>query len=149
MRQSQEKRRRYHEIMSAIESARGLEADRLASEWGDMFFDTDVYRPMIRDLEVIKVQLDVQEKVWSEFVELRDKAGYLEGEFTKIDIPVTVIHGDYDPHPIEGIRPFLQGCIAHIKFHILSRCGHYPWLEQYAGKRFFEILVEEINPASR
>jgi pimeloyl-ACP methyl ester carboxylesterase len=118
---------------------------RIAETWGELSFHTDVYDPLITDLEVIEVQYELSRKVWSEFTMLRDKPDYLKGEFSKIDIPAVVIHGEYDPHPIDGIRPFLEGCIADIRFHILPRCGHYPWIERYAKEQFYSILEKELS----
>jgi len=138
------KRRRYNELLETMESAEGEMAHRLMEEWGSILFDTDVYDSITRDLEIIEVQRDIFEKVWGEFVTLRDRPGYLLAEFSKIDIPVVVIHGEYDPHPINGIRPFLQNCMTKISFHILPECGHYPWIERRAGGRFYEILKSEI-----
>jgi len=117
----------------------------IAEVWGELSFYTDTCDPITADLEVIEVQYDLSARVWSEFELLRDSPGYLKSEFSKIDIPTVVIHGDYDPHPIEGIRPFLESCIENIRFHILARCGHYPWIERHARKRFFEILEIELS----
>ena len=141
---SSEKRRHYHELMTAMKSAEGEEANRLMDEWGSLFFDTDVYDPITRDLEVIEVQYELHKKVWSDFVTMRDRPGYLKSEFSKIDIPVTVIHGEHDPHPIEGVRPFLEDCISDIRFHIFPECGHYPWIERKAREEFFKILKAGI-----
>lgn len=142
---SDEKRQRLEEIKSELNNPDNKEKARTAEEWGDIFFHTDVYDPVITDLEVIEVQYELNSKVWNEFKVLRDRPGYLESEFSKIDIPAVVIHGDYDPHPIEGIRPFLEKCIKDIKFYMLPKCGHYPWIERHARKRFFEILENELS----
>ncbi len=139
-----ETRQRLEVIQNKLEKADGEYKKRLAGEWGDIFFDTDVYDPVTRDLEVIEVQYELHKKVWSDFVALRDRPGFLKAEFSKIDIPAVVIHGEYDPHPITGIRPFLDGCITDIRFHILPKCGHYPWIERHARDRFYDILKTEI-----
>jgi pimeloyl-ACP methyl ester carboxylesterase len=118
---------------------------RVAEVWGELSFYTDVYDPLTNDLEVIEVQYELSGRVWNEFTVLRDRPGYLKNEFSKIDIPTVVIHGDYDPHPIEGIRPFLEDCIKDIRFYILPKCGHYPWIERHARDRFYEILEAEIG----
>jgi pimeloyl-ACP methyl ester carboxylesterase len=139
------KRRRLEEIKIKLKKTKNGDNTRVAEEWGDIFFHTDVYDPLITDLEVIEVQYELSVKVWNEFTVLRDRPGYLKNEFSKIDVPTVVIHGDYDPHPIEGIRPFLESCIEDIRFHILPRCGHYPWIERYAREKFFDILDREIS----
>jgi pimeloyl-ACP methyl ester carboxylesterase len=139
-----QRRRRYAEIMSEMETASARDRQRLMSEWGEMLFDADVYDPLTVDLEIIEVQHDVFAKVWSDFVVLRDRPGYLNEEFSKIKASAVVIHGEYDPHPIEGIRPFLEHCMSGVRFYMLPRCGHYPWIERNARDTFFEILRNEI-----
>ncbi len=141
---TKEKRRRYEIISEKMSMAPADERDSLMKEWGDLFFDTDVYDPATRDLEVLDVQYSIYEKVWSDFVALRDRPGFLKREFSRIDSPAVVIHGEYDPHPIEGIRPFLESCLQAVRFHMLPECGHYPWIEKRARQRFFEILRQEL-----
>lgn len=144
-RMSDDKRRRHEIIQARLEQASGAERDRLMNEWGDILFETDAYDPVTSDLEVLETQYDVFTGVWSDFVVLRDRPGYLRSEFSRIDLPTLVIHGEYDPHPIEGIRPFLEECLSDIRFEILPRCGHYPWIEKQAKDRFYEILRQEIR----
>lgn len=137
--------KRLNYLQKEMKHASSEKLKGLSEEWGSIFFKTDVYDPITTDLEVIEVQYELHKKVWSDFTNLRDTPGYLKSEFEKIDKPVTVIHGDYDPHPIEGVRPFLEDCIADIEFHILAGCGHYPWIERNARFRFYEILRREIG----
>ena len=139
-----EKRHRLKKIKTELNKPDNEDKAKIAAEWGDIFFHTDVYDPLTTDLEVIEVQYDINIKVWSEFKGLRDRPGFLKTEFSRIDIPTVVIHGDYDPHPIEGIRPFLEDCLKDVRFYMLSKCGHYPWIERFAKKEFFEILNSEI-----
>jgi pimeloyl-ACP methyl ester carboxylesterase len=142
---SEAKRRRHEIIQARLAQASGAERDRLMDEWGSILFETDVFDPVTNDLEVLETQYDVFTGVWSDFVVLRDRPGYLRNEFSCIDLPTLVVHGEYDPHPIEGIRPFLEECFSDIRFEILPRCGHYPWIEKHARDRFFAILRKEIT----
>lgn len=135
----------FEKLKMKLETARREDLVELAREWGDFFFNTDNFDPITRDLEVIEVQYELNVKVWSEFAEMRDRPGYLAGVFSGIDVPTVVIHGEYDPHPIEGIRPFLENCIPDIRFYILPECGHYPWIERRTRDKFFEIIQKEIS----
>ncbi len=139
-----DRRRRYTEIAREMETAPSEKRHRLMKEWGEMLFDADAYDPLTTNLEIIEIQEDVFTGVWSDFVALRDRPGYLKAEFSRIKAPAAVIHGDYDPHPIEGIHPFLEDCLPRVRFYLLPRCGHYPWIEKNARTRFFEILRDEI-----
>lgn len=141
---SDENRRLYSDIMSRLDSASDDERNALMKEWGKFFDETDMYDPLATDLGVIDVQYNIFSKVWPEFVVLRDTPGFLKNEFSKISQPTVVIHGEYDPHPIKGIRPFLESCLNNVRFHILPECGHYPWIERRARKQFFEILRAEV-----
>jgi len=141
---NEKERKRLHEIESQLLTAAPDEKVVLFEELGDLFTKTDKYDPIDADDETIEVQHEIFNKVWPEFVKLRDRPGYLKKEFSRINIPVTVIHGDYDPHPLEGIKPFLEACISDTNFYLLPGCGHYPWLERHARERFFEILFSEI-----
>jgi pimeloyl-ACP methyl ester carboxylesterase len=138
-------RNRLHEIQAQLPEANPAEKEKLFAEWGRLFSGTDKYDPIDAVDETIEVQHEIFQKVWPEFMEMRDRPGYLKSEFSKIEIPAVVIHGNYDPHPLEGIKPFLEDCITQIKFHILDKCGHYPWLERNVSQEFFKILIGELN----
>ncbi len=142
---TQVNRARHDTILRELTQASGDERERLFAEWADIFFEADVYDPLTRDLEVLETQPDLNEKVWLDFKVLRDRPNFLAGEFSKINVPVIVIHGEYDPHPIEGIRPFLEGCLRNVRFEMLPQCGHYPWIERRAREQFFEILTRELR----
>jgi len=58
--------------------------------------------------------------------------------------PVVAIHGDFDPHPAEGVKIPLGVSLKDFKFVLLPKCGHHPWLEKYAKDRFYSVLNEEI-----
>ena len=57
---------------------------------------------------------------------------------------VVAIHGDYDPHPFEGVRDPLSRVLKDFRFILLEKCGHRPWIEREAKERFYEILRNEI-----
>ncbi len=132
-------------IKLKLANADSSEKEELVKQWGEVFDGTDNFDPIRAESDVIEIQYDLFERVWTDFVALRDEPGRLKNEFSKIDIPVTVIHGDYDPHPIKGIRPFLMSCIEDIRFLILPKCGHYPWKERQAREKFYEIVRSEID----
>jgi pimeloyl-ACP methyl ester carboxylesterase len=142
---TQEKLARHDVILRELTRSIGAEREKLFAEWADIFFEADVYDPLTRDLEVLETQPDVNDKVWSDFKMLWDSPNYLVAEFSKINIPIIVIHGEYDPHPIEGIRPLLESCLQNVRFELLPLCGHYPWIERHARERFFEILMREVQ----
>ncbi len=49
---------------------------------------------------------------------------------------VLAIHGEYDPHPDEGVSGPMAGK-ENFRMVLLDNCGHDPWKERYARDRFF------------
>ena len=54
-----------------------------------------------------------------------------------IKCPVIAIHGDYDPHPYEGVKKPLARVINDFNFILLEKCGHTPWKEKEVRKKFY------------
>jgi len=139
-------RARYNDLVNRLESSSEADKDALLKEMGDLFDKTDMYDPLTTSMEIIDVQYDIHMSVWADFVTLRDAPGYLQTEFSRITCPAVIIHGDYDPHPIDGIYPFLESCLPSVSLHLLSQCGHYPWIERHARDRFYALLNDEVQP---
>jgi len=137
-------RRKYHHLQESMESDSNPEDPYLRRAFGKLLEQSDHYAPLTTDLEVLAIQLDVFQAVWSDYVDIRDNGDSLRETVGRVEVPVTVIHGDHDPHPIDGIVPFLQSCLTLSEVYVLERCGHYPWIERFARDRFFEILRKEI-----
>lgn len=93
--------------------------------------------------EIIEFQPDIFQPVWNEAEELR-KSGELLNPGYKIKCPVIAIHGDYDPHPLEGVEKPLSKTLRDFKFIKLNKCGHYPWNERKARDKFYNILKKEL-----
>ena len=77
-------------------------------------------------------------------MELRRNGKLLElGEY--IRCPVVAIHGDYDPHPAEGVQTPLSAILKNFRFILVNNCGHKPWIEREARDKFYGILKEELR----
>lgn len=63
----------------------------------------------------------------------------------RIQCPVVAIHGDYDPHPAEGVRKPLLSVLKDFRFVLLKQCGHKPWIERRATEAFYQVLEEELQ----
>ncbi len=110
---------------------------------GHIFTRTDAFDPLTLDTEMIEGQFDVFQRVWAEAAAFRATGDFLRlGHL--IRCPVVAIHGDYDPHPVEGVRDPLSRVLSDFRFILLEQCGHLPWIERHARDRFFEILKAEI-----
>jgi pimeloyl-ACP methyl ester carboxylesterase len=96
------------------------------------------------DTNTITCQADVFRAVWQEASEWRE-SGRLVELGRSIQCPVVAIHGDYDPHPAEGVRKPLSGVLEDFRLIKLKKCGHTPWTEQQARDTFFRILKTELK----
>jgi len=117
--------------------------------FGALFSKADAYDPIIcesDESEVIDCRVDIFQSVWKDAVELRRSGKLLElGKHIKC--PVVAIHGDYDPHPAEGVQKPLSAILKSFRFIRLKNCGHIPWIEREAKVKFYEILNEELHHA--
>ena len=111
---------------------------------GKLISKADSYDPLPYDSEVLECQYDIYQNVWKQAMELRGSGKLLElGK--KIQCPVVAIHGDYDPHPSEGVKGPLSRVLKDFRFILLDNCGHHPWLERTARDRFYNILKNEVE----
>jgi pimeloyl-ACP methyl ester carboxylesterase len=110
---------------------------------GKLISKADSYDPLPHDSEILECQYDINQSVWGQARELR-RSGKLLELGRKIHCPVVAIHGDYDPHPPEGIKDPLSSVLKDFRFILLENCGHCPWIERGARDRFYDILKKEV-----
>jgi pimeloyl-ACP methyl ester carboxylesterase len=94
--------------------------------------------------EVLDCQVEIFQSVWKDAAELR-RSGKLLELGNRIQCPVVAIHGDYDPHPAEGVQEPLSAILRDFRFILLKNCGHMPWIERRARDRFYGILNGELR----
>ena len=110
---------------------------------GKLISKADSYDPLPHDSEILECQYDIYQSVWGQASKLRSSGKLLElGK--RIQCPVVAIHGDYDPHPPEGIKDPLSSVLKDFRFILLGKCGHCPWIERGARDRFYSILKKEV-----
>jgi pimeloyl-ACP methyl ester carboxylesterase len=142
-RKSEELKHDINKLNLEFESSGPERKKEVFSKILDLEFDQDVYSPLTREVEYLSFDSNQNYSVWGDFKKLRDSKGTLQREFQNVRCDTLVIHGDHDPHLIDGILPFLETCIPKIRLEWLEKCGHYPWLERFAKDRFFQILQNE------
>lgn len=138
---SPDKQRSLADLQQAITTATGAEQDRLFSRIGQLLFTVDSYNPFPYEEISVEYRYQTFKCVWSEADTLRRTGGLLR-EGRRIRCPVTAIHGDYDPHPAEGVQKPLSKILSDFHFTLLEHCGHYPWLERQAAHGFYQHLIE-------
>ena len=141
---SQEDRSVLGSLGTKLNDPKNRDKNRFFAELGTIIDKADTCDPIDYNREVIEYRYDIYESVWKQAQELRT-SGELVELGTHIHCPVVAIHGDYDPHPADGVKIPLSRMIKNFRFILLENCGHRPWLERSARHRFYEILREELD----
>ncbi|VVS95683.1 alpha/beta fold hydrolase [Desulfoluna spongiiphila] len=118
------------------------------SRFGRIFSRADAFHPIHDDTDDIFCSADIFNAVWPEAAEWR-RNGSLLSAASALACPVTAIHGDYDPHPAEGVRVPLAKALADFRFVLLAHCGHKPWMEMEARDPFYECLKKSLRRPCR
>jgi pimeloyl-ACP methyl ester carboxylesterase len=141
---SEEERKTFFALAEVLDDPAVENKDEALSRLGRLIERVDAYDPLTLESEVLGCQYDVHQRVWRDAEALR-ASGELLALGKQIDCPVVAIHGDYDPHPPDGIRKPLSSVLEDFRFILLEHCGHYPWNERQARDRFYEILGHELR----
>jgi len=134
-------------LMEAFNDPATQNKNSLMARFGKLISKADSYDPMPYDDEILECQYELSQSVWEQAMKLRSSDKLLSlGR--KITCSVIAIHGDYDPHPAEGVKEPLSRTLKDFRFILLEKCGHCPWLEQSAKVRFYDILKKDLlrNP---
>ena len=118
--------------------------DAAFARLGELVLKTDSYEPITEEAEKIDFNIDIFRSVWPEAAKMRSSGELLELA-RQIKCPVIAIHGNYDPHPAEGVRKPLSANIENFEFFLLKNCGHKPWIERQAKEEFFKIIKENLS----
>jgi pimeloyl-ACP methyl ester carboxylesterase len=131
-------------LMDDLEKPSIMDKNTIMARLGSLLASTDSFDPMPSEEAVLPRQYDVFKNVWSEASELRRDMRLL-AMARSIVCPVVAIHGDWDPHPAEGVKVPLSRELKNFRFVLLEKCGHRPWIERNVSEKFFEVLAEEIQ----
>jgi len=110
---------------------------------GKLLSKADSYDPLPHDDQILECRYDIYRGVWGQASELRS-SGKLLKLGKRIKCPVVAIHGDYDPHPSEGVVEPLSRILKDFRLILLEKCGHRPWIERSVRDRFYHILKQEL-----
>jgi pimeloyl-ACP methyl ester carboxylesterase len=130
-------------LMKDLENPAVLDKNTIMARLGSLLARTDAFDPMPSEDSVFPCQYDIFKGVWDEANELRRNRTLLSMA-RSITCPVIAIHGDWDPHPAEGVRVPLSRELPQFRFVLLEKCGHRPWIERNASEQFFKVLAEEL-----
>jgi len=140
---TEQERKQALSLMQTLNDPSVADKNTPLARLGKLLSKADSYDPLPHDDEILECQYDVFQGVWEQAEQLRSSGKLLElGK--KIKCPVVAIHGDYDPHPSEGVVEPLSRVLKDFRFILLKKCGHRPWLERSARERFYDILTREL-----
>ncbi len=139
-----EAKREVYSLVKTLNDDMVSDKNKLLARLGELFTRADAYDAITLDTEVLEVRFDIHDRVWDDAMKLRS-SGALLNLGKKIKYPVVAIHGDYDPHPAEGVREPLSKVLKDFRFILLPHCGHLPWIEREARDEFFKVVREQLR----
>ena len=83
-------------------------------------------------------------ETWNDVLRLQ-KDGIEPGIFSRIRIPVLMVHGDTDTHPGARTAALLKAYMPQLEYVEIGHCGHEPWRERHGRGPFFDILCRWIR----
>jgi pimeloyl-ACP methyl ester carboxylesterase len=143
---TEEEKGEFDAIIEALSDLGTEDKDRLLARLGTLVSKSDSYDPIVNHNEEsddVGSQGHIFQKVWQEAAELR-RSGALLQLAACIQCPVVAVHGEYDPHPAEGVRIPLSAALDDFRFILLENCGHKPWIERQASDTFYRVLRREL-----
>ncbi|UCC71694.1 MAG: alpha/beta hydrolase [Gemmatimonadota bacterium] len=87
-----------------------------------------------RDVTPFVVQEQARQATWAS---LKGQGPELRRRLETVDVPTLILHGRYDPIPMEWAEE-LAALLPAARLVVLEQSGHLPYLEQ-AGRTFAEI----------
>ncbi len=133
-------------LVAALDDPAVTDKNAVMAQIGALSEAVDGYAPLDdtqHEADALPASYAIYTRVWSDAAARRARGELLEAA-AHITCPVVAIHGDYDPHPAEGIRAPLS-VLPDFHWYLLERCGHTPWRERFARDAFYRILREELR----
>ncbi|MFC1607637.1 alpha/beta fold hydrolase [Candidatus Latescibacterota bacterium] len=145
-RMNTDERELFHNLQSELAHEKDCRRrNKLFKEMGTIATSIQSFNPLApTQEELIHCDEKSFRETWGDAMSLQEKE-IQPAEFSHIQAPVTMIHGDMDPHPGLLIYETLKPIIRDIRYYEVLKCGHKPWIEREAKERFYELMVECLN----
>lgn len=141
---SEDKHIQFNKLMSKL-NEESNESDKIMHQFGKLMEEVDSFDPIkLSNNEVMEGQYHIYKTVWPEAASMRE-TGALLALGKKIKCPVIAVHGNFDPHPYQGVQEPLATVINNFTFILLDKCGHEPWIERHAKDQFMNLLTSHIQ----
>jgi pimeloyl-ACP methyl ester carboxylesterase len=137
----------FDELVKQLNEASAADKDIKLQRLGELCKKADNFSEIeleTEDADKLPSDGEMYSKIWSEAAKLRENEKLINA-FRKINIPLTIIHGDIDPHPVSGVVEPLDELKVAFKAYVLEKCGHTPWKEKFSSEEFYKILFKEIE----
>jgi hypothetical protein len=141
---SEQDRAEFEGYISRLNDPEVFDKDTILSGLGAYAMKADAYDPIPGDGDQVLCRSDIHTSIWKEAEQCR-KSGRLIAYGYDIRCPVVAFHGDYDPHPADGVRVPLSRTIRDFRFILIEHCGHTPWREKRAREVFSGRSKENCN----
>jgi pimeloyl-ACP methyl ester carboxylesterase len=141
---NEEERTQVLSLLATLNDSNIEDKNSQLAQFGQLISKADTYDPLPHNNRLLEYQFQIYKSVWRDAEEMRHSGKLLELG-TQIQCPVVAIHGDYDPHPPQGIKDPLSKILKDFRFILLPKCGHRPWTERYAKDKFYEIIKTELE----
>jgi pimeloyl-ACP methyl ester carboxylesterase len=137
-------RKNYNSLIEILNNPSAQNKNQALQQLGALCVKVDAFEPIDSETPKIDFRADIFQSVWQEAAALRTSGKLLEWG-SKIQCPVVAIHGDYDPHPAEGVQIPLTAILKDFRFILLKNCGHKPWIERWAKDDFYRTLKDTLK----
>jgi pimeloyl-ACP methyl ester carboxylesterase len=141
---SPEEKNQFLGFITTLNDPQAEKKDAAFTRFATMVQKADSYKQITKHSAPGQYNYNIYRSIWSEARLLR-KSGELLSMASRITCPVLAIHGDYDPHPWQGVKDPLTTHIKNFRFSLLNQCGHEPWNEELAREPFFNLLKNETG----
>jgi pimeloyl-ACP methyl ester carboxylesterase len=141
---SQAEQREAVRALKRLDDISGQSHQTALARLGRLFSKADSFRPLPVPDETITIQFNIYRAIWRTAAEMR-RNGKLLQLGKRILCPVVAIHGDFDPHPADGVQKPLESVLRDFRFILLPKCGHAPWRERDARSQFYSVLSQELE----
>jgi pimeloyl-ACP methyl ester carboxylesterase len=122
--------------------------DELLQQFGHVLSTADAWNPaegaVVSRQPCVPCSFAQYEALSAQAEPLR-RSGALLALAESVRCPVVALHGEYDPHPVEGVRRPLAGALGDFRCIVLPHCGHTPWREREARAVFYDTLFRELT----
>lgn len=138
--------REYQNLVDKLTHSQAGTSPEALARLGALATKSDAYDPLLSLLAhqaSHRGEPDAFSQALQQALEMR-KNGTLLEQAARIRCPVTAIHGDYDPHPVEGVQRPLAAVLPNFHLILLEQCGHKPWIERQAKDTFYDVLQAEL-----